>query len=81
MQLRGKKYCDYEHQMALEIPEWMVERAVATFDELVDTELRTDPLITPQNKLKFRWSLMPRRTSGKGQLTREMPIPYLKVVK
>ena len=33
---------------------WMVERAVATFDELVDTELRTDPLITPQNKKRVR---------------------------
>jgi hypothetical protein len=65
--------------MALEIPEWMVERAVAIFDELVDTELRTDPLITPQNKQKkFK---MPRRTRGKGRYIRGMAPSYLKVVK
>jgi hypothetical protein len=54
MQLRGKKYCDYVHEMALELPRWMMERAAAIFDELVDTELRTDPLITPQNKKRVR---------------------------
>ena len=79
MQLRGKKYCDYVHQMALEIPEWMVERAVAIFDELVDTELRTDPLITPQSKQKkFK---MPRRTRGKGRFIKGISLPHLKLVK
>ena len=78
MQLRGKKYCDYVHEMALEIPEWMLKRAVATFDELVDTELRTDPLITPQSKQKgFK---MPRRTRGKGRYIKGMAPSYLKVV-
>ena len=28
MQLRRKKYCDYVHEMAREIPEWMLKQAV-----------------------------------------------------
>ena len=79
MQLRGKIYCEYEHQMAIEIPELMMERAVAVFDKLVDTELRTDPLITPQ--MSPPPEKRPRRTRGKGRFIKGMaPPPYLKLV-
>ena len=66
MQLRGKKYCDYVHEMAREIPEWMLKQAVDALDALLAP--------TPEKR--------PRRTRGKGRFIKGMaPPPYLRLVK
>ena len=36
MELRGKKYCNYEHEIATEFPEWKLEEAVHKLDELLN---------------------------------------------
>ena len=36
MELRGKRYCDYEHDMATEIPQWMQNEVVNKLDELLN---------------------------------------------
>ena len=66
MQLRGKKYCDYEHQMAPNIPEGVLRQAAdAMGAQLLE-----------QEKPK-----MPRRTRGKGRFIKGMAPYHLKVVK
>ena len=36
MELKGRRYCDYEHDMATEIPQWMQNEAVNKLDELLN---------------------------------------------
>jgi hypothetical protein len=37
LELRGKKYCDHEHEMATDIPDWMQNEVVAKLDAMLST--------------------------------------------
>ena len=37
MELRGKKYCDHEHEMATDIPDWMKKEAMSKLDAMFST--------------------------------------------